>query len=85
MNTKLQKKIENANDSDELVTIIADFVEQELKGNYIKTMVQGFEVAMTLMRDYCDEHTPTEIKAFCEQNLERKNLAHLVKIINDKK
>lgn len=37
------------------VDIVTEAVDKELKKNYIKNMVQGYEIAMRMIGDFCDK------------------------------
>lgn len=54
--------------------VIAEYVEAKLKEGYLLNMMQGFEVAMSMMDKYVKSHTYKETKAFIEQNLKKKDL-----------
>ena len=53
---------------------IAEAVSKNLRENYIKNMVQGYEVAMKMIVEFCDsgDRSVADIKAFCEQCLKLK-------------
>ena len=55
-----------------------------LKDNYIKSLVQGFEVATQMYIDKLNRGcTMEELKEFMEKNLDRKNLKRLEKTIKN--
>ena len=60
---------------------------EELKKNYIKNMVQGYEVAMQMIVEFCNSgnRTVADIKAFCEQCLKPKNKAKLIKVATEER
>ena len=62
-------------------TVVETF-EKELKKNYIKNMVQGYEVAMKMIADFCDrgDRSVADIKAFCEHCLKPQNKAKFIKV-----
>ena len=64
------------------VDIVTEAVEKELKKNYIKNMVQGDEVAMKMIVDFCDrgDRSVGGIKAFCEGCLKPQNKAKFIKV-----
>ena len=64
------------------VDIVTEAVEKELKKNYIKNMVQGYEIAMKMIADFCDrgDRSVEDIKAFCESCLKPQNKTKFVKI-----
>ena len=64
------------------VDIVTEAVEKELKKNYIKNMVQGYEIAMKMIVDFCDrgDRSVEDIKALCEGSLKPQNKAKFVKI-----
>jgi len=61
---------------------IAEAVSKNLRENYIKNMVQGYEVAMKMIVEFCDsgDRSVADIKAFCEQCLKPKAKAKLIKV-----
>lgn len=64
------------------VDIVTEAVDKELKKNYIKNMVQGYEIAMKMIVDFCDrgDRSVTDIKAFCEGCLKPQNKAKFIKV-----
>lgn len=64
------------------VDIVTEAVEKELKKNYIKNMVQGYEIAMKMIVDFCDksDRSVEDIKAFCEGYLKPQNKAKFIKV-----
>lgn len=53
-----------------------------LKDNYIKSLVQGVEVATQMYLDRIkDGCTMEELKSFMERNLDKKNLKLMEKIV----
>ena len=64
------------------VDIVTEAFEKELKKNYIKNMVQGYEIAMKMIVDFCDrgDRSVEDIKAFCEGCLKPQNKTKFVKI-----
>lgn len=64
------------------VDIVTEAVEKELKKNYIKNMVQGYEIAMKMIVDFCDrgDRSVADIKAFCEGCLKPQTKTKFVKI-----
>ena len=58
--------------------------QKGLKDNYIKSLVQGFEVATQMYIDKLNSGcTMEELKEFMEKNLDRKNLKRLEKTIKN--
>lgn len=64
------------------VDIVTEAVEKELKKNYIKNMVQGYEIVMKMIVDFCDksDRSVEDIKAFCEGYLKPQNKAKFIKV-----
>lgn len=62
-------------------TMIEVFGE-ELKKNYIKNMVQGYEIAMKMIVVFCDrgDRSVADIKAFCEGCLKPQSKAKFIKV-----
>ncbi len=56
---------------------------EELKKNYIKNMVQGYEIAMKMIVDFCDrgDRSVADIKAFCEGCLKPQSKAKFIKVV----
>lgn len=67
--------------------IVVETFGEELKKNYIKNMVQGYEVAMQMIVEFCDsgDRTVADIKAFCEHCLKPKNKAKLIKVATEER
>lgn len=58
----------------QMIDSIPKVMEDELKKNYIKNMIQGSEIAYSMMLEYINEgHTLEEVKSFIEKTLEPKN------------
>lgn len=56
-------------------------MEQELKSNYIKNMVMGFELGQQMILDYINNgHTIEEVREFVTKNLKKENLEKVVDI-----
>lgn len=64
------------------VDIVTEAVDKELKKNYIKNMVQGYEIAMKMIVNFCDrgDRSVKDIKAFCEGCLKPQNKAKFIKV-----
>lgn len=64
------------------VDIVTEAVGKELKKNYIKNMVQGYEIAMKMIVDFCDrgDRSVADIKAFCEGCLKPQSKTKLIKV-----
>ncbi len=62
--------------------MVVETFGEELKKNYIRNMVQGYEIAMKMIVDFCDsgDRTAADIKAFCEQCLKPQSKAKLIKV-----
>ena len=57
-----------------------------LKDNYIKSLVQGMEVATQMYLDRIkDGCTMEELKSFMEKNLDKKNLKLMEKVVKGEK
>lgn len=76
------RKIDFSNKSnDELTQVVVDHFESELKNNFIKNMIQGFEVATTMYLNKIEDGcTIEELKNFMEMNIKNKNV--LEKMVN---
>lgn len=57
---------------------VVDYTEKTIKDNYIKALIQGFEVANNMIMEYCEGHTVDEIKAFCKKNVEKKEVVEKI-------
>lgn len=61
-------------------TVIIDYVEKTLKDNFIKNMVQGYEIACKTIVDMIDRGDSLEqIKAFCSNKKGVKTLLKVTK------
>ena len=62
--------------------MVVETFDKELKKNYIKNMVQGYEIAMKMIVDFCDrgDRSVADIKAFCEGCLKPQSKAKLIKV-----
>lgn len=62
--------------------MVVETFDKELKRNYIKNMVQGYEIAMKMIVDFCDrgDRSVADIKAFCESCLKPQSKAKLIKV-----
>ena len=62
--------------------MVVETFGKELKKNYIKNMVQGYEIAMKMIVDFCDrgDRSVADIKAFCEGCLKPQSKAKLIKV-----
>ncbi len=67
--------------------MVVETFDKELKKNYIKNMVQGYEIAMKMIVDFCNsgDRTAADIKAFCEGCLKPKNKAKLIKVATEER
>lgn len=67
--------------------MVVETFGKELKKNYIKNMVQGYEIAMKMITDFCDrgDRSVADIKAFCEHCLKPKNKAKLIKVATEER
>ena len=65
----------------QLLEQIPIVMEQELKSNYIKNMVMGFELGQQMILDYINNgHTIEEVKDFVTKNLVKENSQKVVDI-----
>lgn len=62
--------------------MVIETFNKELKKNYIKNMVQGYEIAMKMIVDFCDrgDRSVADIKAFCEGCLKPQNKTKFIKV-----
>ncbi len=62
--------------------MVVEIFDKELKKNYIKNMVQGYEIAMQMIVDFCDrgDRSVADIKAFCEGCLKPQSKAKFIKV-----
>ena len=66
----------------ELIASIPNVVNKELKDNFAKNMMQGFEVANQMMLDYInDGHNLDDIKCFIEKNLSKEGKDAMMKVV----
>ena len=67
--------------------MVVETFGEELKKNYIKNMVQGYEVAMRMIVEFCSSgnRSVADIKAFCEQCLKPKNKAKLIRVATEER
>ena len=66
----------------ELIASIPNVVNKELKDNFAKNMMQGFEVANQMMLDYInDGHNLDDIKCFIERNLSKEGKDAMMKVV----
>lgn len=49
-------------------------LRMELKNVHIKGLVQGFAIANSMLKDYCEGHTIDEVKEFCIHNCDKQTL-----------
>ena len=62
------------------ITVVTGYVEKTLKDNYIKNMVQGYEIACKTIVDMIDRgDSPEQIKAFCSNKKGTKTLLKVAK------
>jgi len=61
---------------------VKSVIATDLKNNYIKNMINGYEVAMSLLSEYAETHTAKEIKEFCDKCLEPKNIKKMENLAN---
>jgi hypothetical protein len=52
--------------------IIPQQFEQKLKETHIKGLVQGFEIANTMIMEYAKENNIEQVIEFCKKNIEQK-------------
>lgn len=62
--------------------MVVETFGEELKKNYIKNMVQGYEIAMKMIVDFCDrgDRSVADIKAFYEGCLKPQSKAKFIKV-----
>ena len=66
----------------ELIASIPNVVNKELKDNFAKNMMQGFEVANQMMLDYInDGHNLDDVKGFIERNLSKEGKDAMMKVV----
>lgn len=66
----------------ELIASIPNVVNKELKDNFAKNMMQGFEVANQMMLDYInDGHNLDDVKDFIERNLSKEGKDAMMKVV----
>ena len=66
----------------ELIASIPNVVNKELKDNFAKNMMQGFEVANQTMLDYInDGHNLNDVKGFVERNLSKEGKDAMMKVV----
>lgn len=70
----------------ELIASIPKVVDAELHKNYIKNLVQGFELANRMILEYINNgHGLDEVKSFIEKNLSKEGLETMEKVSGGKK
>lgn len=63
----------------QMIDSIPQLMNEELKKNYIKNLIQGSEIAYNMMLEYINEgHTLEEVKSFIEKILENKKVMEIV-------
>ena len=62
--------------------MVVETFGEELKKNYIRKMVQGYEIAMKMIVEFCNsgDRSVEDIKAFCEGCLKPQSKAKLIKV-----
>lgn len=69
----------------ELKEKIVDTFNKELKGNYIKNLIEGSEIAYTLILDNINKgYSLEQVKAFCELQLSPKGKETMRKVAGAK-
>lgn len=65
----------------ELIASIPKVVDDELHKNYIKNLVQGFELANRMILEYINNGNGLdEVKGFIEKNLSKEGLETMEKV-----
>lgn len=70
------------NNFENMTDNVKTVIETDLKSNYIKNMISGYEIAMNLISEYANDHDAKEIKEFCDKCLEPKNIKKMEKMAN---
>ena len=66
----------------ELIASIPQVMNKELKDNFAKNMMHGFEIANTMMLDYInDGHSLEDVKGFIERNLSKEGKDAMMKVV----
>ena len=66
----------------ELIASIPQVMNKELKDNFAKNMMHGFEIANTMMLDYInDSHNLDDVKGFIERNLSKEGKDAMMKVV----
>lgn len=69
----------------EAMDSVSKSVKENLQSNYIKNIVQGFEIANKMLAEYMETHTFEESKEFVNKNLKRESLETLEGLMSEKK
>ena len=70
----------------EMIASIPQVMNKELKENFAKNMMHGFEIANQMMLDYInDGHGIEDVKSFIEKNLSQGGIDAMMKVIGEKK
>lgn len=54
--------------------LVKTTISKNLKDNYIKNIMIGYEVAIQMLKDYIQTHTLKECQEFCDKCLSKENL-----------
>lgn len=53
--------------------VLPNQLREELKKTHIKGLVQGFEIANTMIMEYAKENDIEQVIEFCKKNIEQKD------------
>ena len=59
--------------------VLPNQIKEELRKTHIKGLVQGFEIANTMIMEYAKENNIEQVIEFCKKNIEQKDT--MVKVI----
>ena len=59
--------------------VLPNQIKEELRKTHIKGLVQGFEIANTMIMEYAKENDVEQVIEFCKKNIENKDT--MVKVI----
>jgi len=52
--------------------VLPNQIREELRKTHIKGLVQGFEIANTMIMEYAKENDVEQVIEFCQKNIEQK-------------
>ena len=58
--------------------VLPNQIKEELKEAHIKGLVQGFEIANTMIMEYAKENSIEQVIEFCKKNIEKKETMAMV-------